>query len=353
MANSILINGRFLSNLKTAVNRVALELTIAMFSEKPEGLAVAVPKSLVAEAEAFGWPVEVSGTRDGILWEQMTLPRMARGRPIMSFFNTVPIFGGSGYVTLLHDAYVFEREYKLGWKARQWRKFLSLRAGAYRRQVVTISEYSRDKLLQFRVASEDRIAVVHNGVDHLDRIVPDAETATRLGLSGPFFVALSNTLPHKNIQILLKAFAQPALTNARLVLTGSKTRIDFESAGMSVPDNVVFAGFVSDSELRHLYETAIAYCMPSRVEGFGLPPVEAMWFGTPAVVAPCGALPNVCGDAAIYADPDDVDAWTTALSQIMTDRQHRMVLEERSQHHAQQFTWARAAQAMRLLGEAA
>lgn len=346
MTAPLLINGRFLANLKTAVNRVAFELTEAMLAERPAGIAVAVPQALAAQAEALGWPVEVSGTRKGILWEQTSLPGMARGRPVFSFFNTVPIFGGSNYVTLLHDAYVFERDYKIGEAARQWRKFLSVRAGAYQRRVVTISDYSRDKLLAFRVAPPERISVVHNGVDHLDRIVPDTETGARLGLDAPFFVALSNTLPHKNIGLLLRAFARPELADARLVLTGARTRADFEAAGMTVPGNVVFAGFVSDGALRHIYETAEAYCMPSKVEGFGLPPVEAMWFGTPAIVAPCGALPEVCGKAAAYAEPDDVDAWTSAMVRILQDTDHRNALRERSRAHARQFTWQRAARLM-------
>ena len=122
-----------------------------------------------------------------------------------------------------------------------------------------------------------------------------------LGPRGFGAVQISPPQAHKNVGLLLRAFADPALRDLRLVLFGGEGRGAFEARGSAVPDNVVFAGRVSDGELRALYAHALCVAFPSTTEGFGLPPLEAMLVGCPAVVAPCGALPEVCGSAAVQA----------------------------------------------------
>jgi glycosyltransferase involved in cell wall biosynthesis len=128
------------------------------------------------------------------------------------------------------------------------------------------------------------------------------------------------------------------------VLVGSATAADFAAAGVPTPKNVVFAGRVSDGELRALLESAACLAFPSTTEGFGLPPLEAMLLGCPAVVAPCGALPEVCGDSVVYVDPHDDAGWAEAIGAYVQDGRMRTRAAARGRHHASRYTWRRSAE---------
>jgi glycosyltransferase involved in cell wall biosynthesis len=348
-APDLLINGRFLGGAPTAVNRVARELTVALavLAREPGtdvSVTVAVPPDLADAGAKLGAACEVLGRRTGIAWEQLDLPRLAGGRTVVGLFNSVPV-RGRGHVTMLHDAQVFDAPESYRRPVRWWRQWLARRAGARGRWVLTNSDHSRRRLLARGIADPARIAAIPLGVEHLARHRPDAGILARLALGGPYFVALASPQPHKNLAVLLAAMGRPELAQARLVLTGAATREDFLARGLHPPANVTFAGFVSDRELRALYSSATAVCMPSRTEGFGLPPLEAMNLGTPAAVSTGGALPEVCGDAALYAGCDDIDGWVENLSRLADDPALRAELAARGQARAARFTWPAAARA--------
>ncbi|SEN51579.1 Glycosyl transferases group 1, partial [Loktanella fryxellensis] len=181
-------------------------------------------------------------------------------------------------------------------------------------------------------------------VDHILRVDPDDTVLDRLALAPRgYALALANTQPHKNIGVLLRAFARPDMAGLTLVLAGKAKAADFTALGHPVPANVIFAGYVTDGEMRSLQAHALAVCTPSLTEGFGMPPVEGMLLGTPAVIAPCGALPEVCGPDTLCADPHDPAAWAAALRGLQADPARWQDLSDRGRAFAAQFTWAAAA----------
>ncbi|MFD1491068.1 glycosyltransferase, partial [Ancylobacter vacuolatus] len=158
-------------------------------------------------------------------------------------------------------------------------------------------------------------------VDHVLRAPAQDDILPRLGLvKRGYALALANLMPHKNIPLLIRAFARPALAGMTLVLVGGAGREAFAAAGIIAGANVLFPGYVSDGEMRALQAHALAVCTPSLTEGFGMPPVEGLLLGTPAVIAPCGALPEVCGPGALQADPRDPAAWEAALLRLRDDK---------------------------------
>ncbi len=210
--------------------------------------------------------------------------------------------------------------------------------------MVTVSNYSRDRLAEFGVAARDKISVVYNGVDHIARIDGDTSALDRLGLRArPYVATLSNTQHHKNIGILFEAFRAPELADVPLLLIGGAQAADFEGIGLSPPPNAMFTGRVSDGQLKSLMEHASVFAFPSLTEGFGLPPLEAMLLGTPTLIAPCGAMPEVCGDAALYAAPDRPDAWAGALTRLLADPSLRQSLSEKGRLQAARYRWADSA----------
>jgi glycosyltransferase involved in cell wall biosynthesis len=110
-----------------------------------------------------------------------------------------------------------------------------------------------------------------------------------------------------------------------------------------VEDRVTFAGFVADDDLPALISAAAVLAMPSKYEGFGLPILEAMACGTPVVASNAASLPEVGGDAALYAWHDDVRSWINLLTLALNDTELRGWLRERGLRHAAKFRWARMA----------
>ena len=347
MTRKLLINGRFLAGEKTAVNKVAFNLTDALCRNSGTWeVEVVVPRILQSHPVPSYWNVRAFGARKGIAWEQCDLPKIRHAGVVAGFFNTVPL-RGQGYVTLLHDAHVFSTPQSYAPAIRLWRQFLSRRAGAGGNHLLTVSEHSKACLQERGIGSPDRIGVVYNGLGQVGQSAPDGRILSRLGLSEqkPYCLAVSTLLAHKNIPMLLKAFADPRLTEVNLVLFGKTDRRAFVAAGHPVPENVIFSGLVKEAELAALYRGSLAVCVPSTHEGFGMPALEGMAAGKPLIVAPCGALPEIVGDTGLAAAPHDVDGWADAVLKLGTDEVLRDRLGQAAKARAAMFTWDAAGQA--------
>ena len=344
----IAFNGKYLSAAPTGVHRVAHEL-IKAFADReaqrhhPARARVVAPPNLNRRPNYTDIPIEVGGRLTWQLWEQLSLPRLTRNELLVSLCNLAPL-GSRHAITMIHDAQVFLTPESYSPSFVAWYRFALPRLGRRHARVLTVSEYSKSCLVAAGVATADRISVIPNGVDHIDAVAPDPGIVGRLGLDRRgFAIGLANLQVHKNIPTLYKAFADQRLAGTKLVLVGAATREEFAAQGHVAPDNAIFAGKVSDGELRALMEAALCVAFPSTTEGFGLPPLEGMHLGCPAVVAPCGALPEMCGDAAIYAPADDVGAWAAAISGLRDDQDRFTALSAAGRAQAKHFTWDGAA----------
>jgi glycosyltransferase involved in cell wall biosynthesis len=347
----VIVNGKFLAAAPTGVHRVAAELirnSMAQIDADPAlarrlSMELWVPGAAASLAGELGVPFRVVGPLQGIPWEQITLPAKARGQTILSLCNVGPV-AATNAVTMFHDAQVHISPESYGAGFRAWYRFHQPLSGRRHRRILTVSDYSREQLSDYGLSARERTGVILNGVDHVLAIAPDPSVLARLSLiDKPYVVGLANTQKHKNIGLLLRAFHDPALAGVKLVLFGTHGAAQFEEAGHDVPVNVIFAGRVSDAELRALYAGALCIAFPSTTEGFGLPPLEAMTTGCPAVVAPCGALPQACGPDALYAPPDDPAAWVRAIRSLADRPDDRADLSAKALAWSGQFTWKNAA----------
>jgi len=351
MAQDIIINGKFLRAPMTGVHRVAFEICNALADMQEQddphlqGRRFEVWHSRDGReaAQDIRLPVREIGPLDSIAWEQLVLPARQGGKVLLNLCNIGPMASANA-ITMIHDAQVILSPQSYSLAFRLWYRLVQGVLTRRNHTLLTVSDFSREQIAKAGLAPLTRIHTIHNGVDHVLRDAADPAILSRLGLLGaPFALALSTTQEHKNIGVLLKAFAREELANMKLVLFGSTTKEAFLAQGHRVPDNVVFSARVSDGELRALMEAARALAFPSTTEGFGLPPLEAMLLGTPAVCAPCGALPEVCGDAALYADPDDPGEWARILAGLAADPAKGMALGSVGKARAQGFTWREAA----------
>jgi glycosyltransferase involved in cell wall biosynthesis len=170
------------------------------------------------------------------------------------------------------------------------------------------------------------------------------------GLDWPFVFSISTLEPRKNFDGLIRAFARArreANLPHHLVIAGGKgwlyedifAAVEQEDVG----DFVHFPGFVPDADLPALYNLADLFAFPSHYEGFGLPLLEALACGTPALASDVSSLPEIAGDAAMLIPADDAEALTAGLIHLLTDADARAALSRRGPGQAARFTWAAAA----------
>lgn len=228
--------------------------------------------------------------------------------------------------------------------------------------VITSSQHSRRDLIEHAGVSEDRIVAIPLGVD--ERFTPGEASDTRLaalGVTRPYLLTVGTLQPRKNLETALAAFERlsPEHPELTLVIAGSRGWRDDELverlSRSAVHDRIVRTGQLADAELIELYRGARCFLMPSRYEGFGLPPLEAMACGAPVVASDASSLPEVVGDAAVLVAPDDIDGFAAAGARILGDDAEYESLRARGLAHAAGFTWAKTADATvavyeRLLG---
>ncbi|MEM9785150.1 MAG: glycosyltransferase family 1 protein [Pseudomonadota bacterium] len=340
----ITVNGKFLNGPLNGVHRTALEYATALI-DRAAGqcdVRLVAPRPVAASEDFPGLQVEAHPGRFGAGqgWEMLTLPRAARRSLLLNLCNLAPLAHRNS-VVMIHDAQTFlHPEDYGGLQGAAYRTFLPW-IGRRARRVLTVSDFARASLGEHRIAPPDRIVTVHNGTDHILRPTPDRSVLDRHGLTdGGYVLVLGTTKGYKNIHRVFKAMETPAPGGLRLVVAGGPGEQKYRDRGWHAPSDTVFTGFVSDAELRALYTSARVFAFPSLTEGFGLPPLEAMHCGTPVIASRAGAMIEVCGDAALFAEPDDTAAWREGIERLAGPE--GQTYAARGNVQAARFTWTAA-----------
>lgn len=340
MMPPLLVNGRFLTQDLTGVQRFAIEIARALPGIAP--MQVLAPP--VSRDEA-GIAVRRVGRMGGHAWEQVELPCHARGGVLLNLGNTGPL-ALRRQVVVVHDAAAFAVPEAYSWRFRTWYRLLQ--RGLLRRGVVlaTVSAFARDQLARHLGADPAGVAVLGEGAEHILRQPADALLHQRLGLGRPYVLAVGSLAVHKNLAALAATADMLAGCGMDLVLTGDRDARVFGSMKQNLAVAARHVGRVDDAGLRALYEGAACFVFPSRHEGFGLPAIEAMACGCPVVAARAGALPEVCGDAALLADPDDPADIAATVLRVVADAAVSARLRKAGLARAAGFTWPAAARAL-------
>jgi len=283
----------------------------------------------------------------GHAWEQFVLPARLHGRLLFSPSNTGPLKARRQVLTI-HDMSVFDWPKGFSPHFAAWYRFLLPRLARQVIQVVTVSEFVKERIIHHTKISSEKVTVVPQGVS--SRFCPEARSGLETAVvslrlpSRNYLLVVGSLEPRKNLPRLFRAWTRALERMPEeiwLVIVGGRgsRQVFANLPDMNTPPRVFWADRVDDSELPSLYAGALGSIYVSLYEGFGLPVLEAMASGAPVLAGNRSSLPEVVGDAGILVDPEDEEEIADGLQVLVGDSALRQGLRERGLLRAKQFSW--------------
>ncbi len=353
---TVFLNGRFLSQSLTGVQRYAAEVIGAVDRRVAAG---AVPEALAGARWVLLTPRKTRqgltlkaiamrsvGRMSGHAWDQVELALAARDGRLVSLANSGPV-AHRRHLVVIHDAQVFRHPEFFSAPYRILHRGLG-RALARSARLVTVSAFSRRELAGALRRPVAAIDVVPNSAEHFARVTPDPAIIAELGLTGRrFFLVLGNLRANKNLAVALAALRRIDDPDLRLAVVGEGNATVFggylAALDLDGDARVILAGRRSDEAVAALFQAAQALVFPSLYEGFGVPPLEAMSFGCPVIASTAEAVREVCADAAVYFDPHDADALAGLMRARLAAGPPDDALRERQASRVRAYAWDRSA----------
>ena len=282
-------------------------------------------------------------------WEQWILPRLARATRadmLLCPYNTGPLrlHANIRLVLVVHDLIFMDKNIepsisRIQNVGKHYRRVVVPLVAKKAFHIVTVSEYSKQHIIANLGVPEARITVTPNAIGDFWFQSADKSPSGR-----PYVLTVSGEAPSKNLTRLIEAFARMhrTLPETRLIVAGVRPAAHkhFQRITnlLGIEDDVTFAPFLSDEELRGLYQNAELYVCASLSEGFGIPILEAMAMGVPLACSRTSSIPEVCGDAAWYFDPHDSESISNTLIDLLTESDLAQSKIQQGRSRASQFS---------------
>ncbi|WP_246680428.1 MULTISPECIES: glycosyltransferase family 1 protein [unclassified Mesorhizobium] len=343
------INGDFTTLRRNGIARYAHEVTMALDALISEGhplgrdleidLVVPRPPAEALHLKAISMRIvpEFSRPRLPQLWVQAQLPWHVPGG-LLSFCNLAPVVLRR-QIACIHDMHtrMMPSSYARGfrWAHRLILPMLGRRAA----RITTVSQLSRSHLVEFGIAREENIVVTYNGSDHAKKWDATRSSLT-VNRGRPYVVCLGRgDQEYKNMGLLAKLASFLDGMGLDLWMPGDIDETTVLRHVPEMPSNLILLGRVNDHDFKKALEGALCFLFPSRIEGFGLPAIEAMASGCPVIASTSPCLPEICGDSALYADPDDVQSWAENVRQLAVDPDLRKRMVGKGHTRASSYSW--------------
>jgi glycosyltransferase involved in cell wall biosynthesis len=356
----LLIDARMYSPNFTGIGRYVYEITQELFRQKPDWkftlflgaeeykkfsapspniTAVLAPEKIYSAKEQTSFLKKLMSVKGDLTW--------------FPHFN-VPLMYPRKFVVTVHDltlskfpgkkhSFVKNLIYNAIIKNALWRS----------KKILTVSENTKRDLMNDENVQENKIVVAGNAVgDEFLDFIPDRNfDLKKLGISQKFFLYTGQWRSHKNILGMTKAFhqflqrkrAENPDFSAQLVLTGKPNPLypevlDYRKKH-TLENEIIPVGLVSESDLLHLYSLAEVFVFPSFYEGFGIPPLEAMAMKTPVAASTSSAIPEVCGEGAVYFSPENTEEMSKKMEVLFCDEELRKKMIKKGLEQIKKFSW--------------
>ena len=308
----IIINGRFLEQKLTGVQRYALEIVKGIDNVcKDKKVILAIP----SDVELNSIPalkniiVKKIGKTHGIIWEQFTLSNFIHKEKGLGLHlcNSIPLFASNGIVCIhditykINPQFITTKHLKL---ARAYHCFQYKVAAKKSLAVFTVSEFSKKQIVETYHIPEDKVTVAYNGWQHFSTKIDDESRMSEYQYlrKNKYYFSLATLAKNKNFEWIVHAAEYNP--EAIFAIAGSS---DLEKLGVSLTanklSNIHYLGYVSDNDAKLLMKNCKAFLFPSLYEGFGIPPLEALAMGAKVICSNASCLPEIFKDSVYYIDP--------------------------------------------------
>ncbi len=306
--------------------------------------------------------VRITDTHWYTFKEQWVMPRLIdrEGLDLVHFPHwNVPLRLQTPFVVTIHDLILLEEprsakattRHPFIYEAKYQAYHVTLAHALKKsRAIIAVSHYTKSSILKhFPSLPEEKIHVIYEGLTNLAQILTN-ETSKKSDALSPYFLYVGNAYPHKNLETLIEAFSlfHQRHPNIHLTLAGRddlfyqrlKQKVAQQQMG---PKAIRFVLNPSDQDLARLYQGATLYLFPSRCEGFGLPPLEAMSLGVPVLASNRSSLPEILGEAAAYFDPEHATDMTQAMEKLFGDSELQAQLRQKGYEQIKRYSWSNMA----------
>ncbi len=339
---TIVVNARFLTRKITGVQRYAIEISLILKQIYGDKIKFVAPKKdIIYHDLAKQLEAEFYGNSTGLLWEQTDLPvylKKNNNPVLLGLTNTAPITYHKNVLTV-HDL-IFMKD--ASWFPNKFSLIYKLGIPVllnHALKVITVSEFSKQDIIKTFNTPADKIEVAYNAVSKEFREYSELDYENKYG--NYILAVISFLNPRKNLGNIIKAYNKAGLKDTKLVIAG--VRADEFPDKSIINKNIVFAGYMKDKGLAGLYKNAKLLVFPSLFEGFGIPPLEAMSCGCPVIASNLTSLPEVCGDAAYYVNPYDVEDIASAIKHVLNNENLQNTLRKKGLERANFFSWKSSA----------
>jgi len=336
----IIINARFLTQKLTGVQRFAIEISKLLKAELP-GVQFVAPANIIDTNLAKLLDTKIIGSHTGVLWEQFDLPiYLYRNKQplLINFCNAAPLLYKNQVVTI-HDLAFLENPLWFSKNFVRFYKFLIPKIAKKAKIIFTVSHFSKNEIVKHYNIDPIKIVVVYNSVTAF----PISEKP--VNEHGRYILIVGSLDKRKYIHNLIEAFHKLKDDNLKLLIAGDVNSIFNNTDNNSLKSNVnvLVLGRVTDNELSQLYSNALIFIYPSLYEGFGIPPLEAMYYGCATIVSDIESLREVCGDASLFVDPYNTDDIAQKIEFLANNEISRIDLIQKGKQNIKKYSWEKSA----------
>ncbi len=340
------VNGRFLTQKPTGVHRYAFEICNKLY-EMGVDFYVVTPKEINSEYKCSFRTVKC-GNLSTHLWEQIDLPRYLKknSSPLLVSFSGCGPFNYTNQIITIHDV---SYEVHPEWFSKSFFRyyhFMMPRIAKKSHAVITVSEFSKREIKDVYGLPDEKIYVVNGAIPHRSNLSDEEILQYEPeSTAGRYILTVSSMDPRKNFVRLVEAFDKLKDKSVKLYIIGMQFKA-FNTPDLQklVGENVVMPGYVDDEQLHQLYRDALFSIYPSLYEGFGFPPLESMSYGCPVIASDIPALKEVSGEAALYANPMDIDDMVEKMNHLVEDDILRQQLKRKGLEQVKKYSWDRSAE---------